>query len=320
MPYKHAGEIGDVWKHLPLCEVLKIEKPVRYHESNSAYSGYTISYNPKTEYGILKILELNNNEFMNSEYYAVLKKNNIDSLRYTGSPGLAMEILSDKAQYFFHDLEQEALDDVEAFSIGKGLQEHLKVFCGDSIRAFLNKDYLIGEDDFIFFDPYSPFDKNDADFNFFDIFEKAITARAKTLLWYGYDSLNSQQQIFERLRNLAKENNVEIWSFDIWLKGMNFHGCEINPGVPGCGLACAYLSNESVAAIKKYLKFVESCYYYATYCGNETTLLTHINIHPYLLQIYPNNQYIHYSFRRYCNNSSCYNIVDMFRILGDSLF
>ena len=26
MPYTHAGEIGDVWKHLPLCEILKIEK------------------------------------------------------------------------------------------------------------------------------------------------------------------------------------------------------------------------------------------------------------------------------------------------------
>ena len=116
MPYNHAGEIGDVWKHLPLCEILKIEKPIKYHESNSAYSGYTITANPKTEYGVLKPLGLNNDEFMNSEYYKVLKKNGIDNLRYTGSPGLAMEILSDGARYFFHDIEREALDDVEAFA------------------------------------------------------------------------------------------------------------------------------------------------------------------------------------------------------------
>jgi len=74
MPYNHAGEIGDVWKHLPLCDILKIEKPVKYRESNSAYSGYTISSKPQTEYGILKMLRLDNQEFMNSVYYSVLKK------------------------------------------------------------------------------------------------------------------------------------------------------------------------------------------------------------------------------------------------------
>ncbi|OQB53993.1 MAG: hypothetical protein BWX97_00288 [Firmicutes bacterium ADurb.Bin146] len=37
MPYNHAGEIGDVWKHLPPCDILTIESPIRYHESNSAY-------------------------------------------------------------------------------------------------------------------------------------------------------------------------------------------------------------------------------------------------------------------------------------------
>lgn len=28
MPYKHAGEIGDIWKHLPICDILNIEKPM----------------------------------------------------------------------------------------------------------------------------------------------------------------------------------------------------------------------------------------------------------------------------------------------------
>jgi len=275
MPYNHAGEIGDVWKHLPLCDILKIEKPVKYRESNSAYSEYTISVKPQTEYGILKILGLNSYEFMNSEYYSVLKKNGIDDYRYTGSPGLALEILSDKARYFFHDLEQEALNDVEAFARRKGLQEYVKTVCGDSVLAFMDKDYLIDENDFIFLDPYTPFDISEiAGFNFFDIFKKAITARSKTLMWYGYDSLNGQRLICELLKKMANENNVGIDSFDVWVKSMDADGCEINPGVPGCGLACANLSSESVAILNKYLKLVEDCYANATYYGKSAILLT----------------------------------------------
>jgi hypothetical protein len=40
MPYNHAGEIGDIWKHLPICDILAIEKPRRYVETNSATRTY----------------------------------------------------------------------------------------------------------------------------------------------------------------------------------------------------------------------------------------------------------------------------------------
>ena len=259
MPYNHAGEIGDVWKHLPLCDILKIEKPARYRESNSAYSGYIISSKPQTEYGILKMLGLNNREFMNSMYYSTLKANGIDNFSYTGSPGLAMSILFEKTRYYFHDLEQEALSDIEAFALRKGLHEHVKTFYGDSVHAFMDKDYHIDGNDFIFLDPYDPFDISEiAGFSFFDIFKKAIIAKSKTVLWYGYESLNGQQAIFEKLREIASETNVSIYSFDVWVKSMDARGCELNPGVPGCGLACATLSNESIAVLKKNLNLLRT--------------------------------------------------------------
>ena len=282
MPYNHASEIGDVWKHLPLCEILKIEKPLTYHESNSAYSGYTLSISPRVEYGVLKLLGLNNDVFMNSEYYHVLKRNGIDNLRYTGSPGLAMEVLSNRAQYYFHDIEREALEDVEAFAQEKGLSDFVKTICGDSICAFTDNNYVFGKDDFLFLDPYTPFDVNDINLSFFDIFTKGIARRSKTLLWYGYESLSGQKHIFECLEHLSKEHKVEIWSFDIWLKSMNTHGCEINPGVPGCGLACVHLSKGSINIMKKYLSLIESCYMDATYCGHDATLLAKINTFTHL--------------------------------------
>lgn len=36
MPYRHAGEIGDVWKCLPVCEALCVERPRRHFETNAA--------------------------------------------------------------------------------------------------------------------------------------------------------------------------------------------------------------------------------------------------------------------------------------------
>jgi len=274
MPYKHAGEIGDIWKHMPLCEILKIEKPLRYHESNSAYSGYNITINPKTEYGILKILNSHDTLFVNSEYYKILIKNGINNLRYTGSPGLAMNILSDKAHYFFHDIEREALDDVEAYAQQKGLSKNLTTFCDNSILTFLNNEYIINESDFIFLDPYTPFDKNEMGFNFFDIFSKAVTAKSKVLLWYGYENLNGQKQIIERLKTLANDRKVEIYRFDVWQKTMNEYNCEINPGVPGCGLACVHLSNDSINILKQHLKYIENCYINAKYNKKKADLFS----------------------------------------------
>ena len=267
MPYNHAGEIGDVWKHLPLCDILFIENPIRYHETNSAYSGYTIAKNPNTEYGIFKLLSKPDGIVYDSKYINVLYKNGIDKMHYTGSPGLAMEILSNRANYFFHDIEIDALKDVEEYANTKGLQNNVQTFCGDSIKRFLSDDYKLKEDDFVFLDPYSPFDKNEDGKNFFDVFEKVIIHKSKALLWYGYDTLQNKREISEHLSQLAKNHNVSIWSFDLWQKSMTENECTINPGVPGCGLACAYLSENSVEILKKYLQIIAQYYSNETYCN-----------------------------------------------------
>ena len=52
MPYVHYGRIGDVWKHLPLCSILSIEKPLRYVETNSARAVYALEETPEQKYGV----------------------------------------------------------------------------------------------------------------------------------------------------------------------------------------------------------------------------------------------------------------------------
>ena len=277
MPYKHAGEIGDIWKHLPLCDILAIEKPLRYFETNSAYSGYTLTENSNIKYGILSLLK--NDVLSDSKYLQILRNNNIENMHYTGSPGLAMNILSDKTDYFFYDIEEDALNDIYEYVKQKGLTENIHLILGDSIEAFMKNEYLFNKTDFIFIDPYTPFDKNKSGNSFFDIFEKASVSGAKTLLWYGYETLKNKRQISESLNCLAHKSGIKISSYDIWLKCMDEDKCIINPGVPGCGLACANLSASAIDILNRYIKIIEKHYENALYYGYNASLFSEVKVY-----------------------------------------
>ena len=47
----HYARIGDVWKHLPLAEVLSIERPGRYWESHAGPSSYSLTRSPDVTTG-----------------------------------------------------------------------------------------------------------------------------------------------------------------------------------------------------------------------------------------------------------------------------
>jgi hypothetical protein len=53
----HYARIGDVWKHLPLAEVLTIERPGRYWESHAGSSSYPLTRSPQRDYGVFLFLE-----------------------------------------------------------------------------------------------------------------------------------------------------------------------------------------------------------------------------------------------------------------------
>ena len=96
MSYIHYGNIGDIWKHLPLCSFLENEQPKIYIESNSAYATYLLTKNQKQKYGIYTFYEksIDLNILSKTPYYNIVKKNiNLPNSRYAGSPALAMEIL-----------------------------------------------------------------------------------------------------------------------------------------------------------------------------------------------------------------------------------
>jgi integrase len=55
MSYRHFGRIGDIWKHIPLCEFLAIEQPTSYIETNSAFPEYQLTGTFEQQYGVLDV-------------------------------------------------------------------------------------------------------------------------------------------------------------------------------------------------------------------------------------------------------------------------
>ena len=272
MPYSHAGEIGDIWKHLPLCEILRLERPAQYCETNSAFAEYML---PKLEtkgYGVFRLLDkADAGEESRYEYFRILR--NLDtknSRKYFGSPALAMSILGKGAAYCFHDIEQPALDSVGAFAAKEGLSA--RTVLGDSIAALMEKDRVFAPGCLVFIDPYSPFDQNAGGHSFFDIFERLCRAGAKTVLWYGYETLDGQRAILEKLFMIARSCGEIVHAFDLWQEAMTSDACPVNPGVPGCGLTLCNLSRASAAVTGELLRLVEEAYQGAEFCGAAASL------------------------------------------------
>ena len=99
--YTHYGKQADVFKHLVLCEVLQIEKPQIYIETNSASAIYQMAHTPEQQYGIYHFLKKAREEkpLRESPYYK-LESTEMAKGNYLGSPALAMNTLAERTSQY----------------------------------------------------------------------------------------------------------------------------------------------------------------------------------------------------------------------------
>src|SRR5918995_4949340 len=109
----HYAKIGDVWKHLPLAEVLAIERPGRYWESHAGSSSYPLTRSPERDYGVFLFLERagSSSALESSAYRRLLdpRERGKTPPTYPDSPRIAMEMLGDGAEFVFCDLDGACL-------------------------------------------------------------------------------------------------------------------------------------------------------------------------------------------------------------------
>src|SRR4030042_2948746 len=194
MGYSHFGNIGDIWKHVPLCNFLANESPRKYIESNSAYAYYKLNNTPEQQYGVYNFYKqaLSSADLVKLPFVNLLKtfNNTADLTHYLGSPGLAMKFLMKGVeQYIFFDLDNNALQNIKTFADDLKLNQQVVTRNEDSIEGVHHLIQDLNQQDFIHFDPYLAFEKNQFGRDYFDIFLEATQRNIKCMLWYGYNTL-----------------------------------------------------------------------------------------------------------------------------------
>ena len=255
MSYIHYGRIGDIWKHLPLCNFLINEKPRYYIETNSAFPIYPLTHSAERDYGIYTFLNNSKNSeiLLNSVFYKTLtsyNENLIDINKYLGSPGLAMNILQHNAEkYIFCDIDEESLNSINEYASKINLKNKVQIYKNDSLKTIYSQLDEYSSLDFIHIDPYMIFEENDEGKTFFNLFLDATKKGMKAMLWYGYEN-NYQKKC---LYNMMKEKFVfsgikynNVISIELFLPSLQENEIIVNPGVVGCGVVISNLSQKSI--------------------------------------------------------------------------
>lgn len=271
MPYEHFGKIGDIWKHLPLCEILKIESPRKYIESNSAYPFYHLKNTKEQNYGIYFFFNnQDKSDILRKSTYCQLLRNinqNQDYISYyLGSPGFAMNILKDISEEFiFYDIDKDAIDELHKYAKKLHISNKTKIYFKDSINGLNSEISNFNLRDLIHFDPYLLFEKNSEGISYFDLFIRSTLKKVKNVLWYGFFVENQKKELLDKISKKLNSfeintQNYNIQNMIINLKIMQKNSVLVNPGVLGCGLIVSNLSDKSIMIMKKQKSELEKIY------------------------------------------------------------
>jgi 23S rRNA (adenine2030-N6)-methyltransferase len=257
MANPHFGNIGDVWKHLPLATILAVERPGRYWESHAGAAKYTLSTSVGRSYGIFYFLKnVNRSQPLRSSAYnrtlEELEEMNGSVPSYPGSPLFALMLLRKSAEAFvFCDIDAASLASIADCANWVGVNER-RVACieGDGVSALKAELERTARVDaintLIFIDPFDPFDGLDLGTSPMNLFCLATQAGARAVLWYGFSSGEERTRSWDTILKTLQDYQIDssgavLWCGEICLRLMDDPGFTLNPGVRGCGVLTANL-------------------------------------------------------------------------------
>jgi 23S rRNA (adenine2030-N6)-methyltransferase len=265
MGYKHFGKIGDIWKHLPLCDIVKIEDFSTYVETNSAYFDYKIENSPEQEYGIGLFIKKSERieELKKSTYYRLIKPY-YDKNRYLGSCG---------QKYIFFDLDPEAIKSINDSVADLGLSNKVETKLMDSVTGFINLLPLLNTKTFVHIDPYLIGQPNENGDSHIDGFIKASAMGIKCFLWYGFSTIREKNEVNNLINSKIKSlSTTKLTCDELILNEIQEDVIKINPGILGCGILTSNLSQESVKILKDYASLLVKIYNDSRFNGKSGAL------------------------------------------------
>ncbi len=268
LTYTHYAKPADVWKHLALCEVLVNERPRVYVDTNAACAEYSLTQTPEQQYGIYHFMDKANDTLLQSAYY-LSECQAVQENKYLGSPGLAMNILGNRAECFiFYDLEIAALANIAAFANRQSLWERTRTIRQDSIPGTLGLLPGLPSGTFIHFDPYTIDQPSTNGRDYLDVFVQAAERGLKCLLWYGFNTLEEKRHLNEFIKNkLASREIGSTTCVELIMDIIQEDTILCNPGILGNGLLTCNLFEETTSVLLKYSEQLVELYKDSRYNG-----------------------------------------------------
>jgi 23S rRNA A2030 N6-methylase RlmJ len=255
MANSHFGNLGDVWKHLVLAEVLEREPPRWYAETHAGSAAYLLNRDPQREFGIWRFLTAapRSAELARSRYYAIAGSSaSASPATYPGSPLLAMTILGNSSSYLLCDLDPGSAADLRSRSRQLGLR-HCEVAGADGMAAVAA--YLArgegGGDGLVHVDPFEPDAAGPAGESALECAAGVADSGSALLFWYaaGEGQAAEPDGAPARLRALT---DAPLWCGEVTVVTRDASARDVRraatPGVVGVVLAHVQPATASACA------------------------------------------------------------------------
>jgi 23S rRNA (adenine2030-N6)-methyltransferase len=241
MANRHFGELGDVWKHLPLAEVLRLKPPLHYWETHAGSAAYTLTETPTRLHGAIRFLSCaqDDPDLAACSY--------LDALRtlpgiYPGSPSLAMRALGQGARYLFCDTDPESVQSLRKAAAHIGV----RVVEEDGVSTIRREAAIAGvspSDVLVHIDPYEPHERLTPDGMTPVELAASLAGRGyRVFYWYGYDSIDKRAWARKEISRLVPE--VDLWCGDLLIPSPFVY--PERSGVWGCGVVLANMTATEV--------------------------------------------------------------------------
>ncbi|MCK4872815.1 MAG: 23S rRNA (adenine(2030)-N(6))-methyltransferase RlmJ [Phycisphaerales bacterium] len=264
MANHHFGNIGDIWKHLPLCEILAIVQPARYWETHAGSACYDLSHTPGRDHGIYRFLRAAPGEepLAASRYRALLSempKRAAEPAVYPGSPHLAMRCLQERgAMFIFCDIDGSSLDDIQRAADDLHVpRDCVRCVAADGIASIFEQLEKLNDEEaartFIHIDPFLLHAAGEQGMNSVELFCEATKRGAQVMLWYAFDSPTPRRtDVWDLFRSTSAAHDLSRSTHNLWAGEISMPGVTASQlpdiSLAGCGILCANLTDPALAA------------------------------------------------------------------------
>jgi 23S rRNA A2030 N6-methylase RlmJ len=208
MANPHFANLGDVWKHLLLTEVISWLQPGHYVETHAGSAIYAVADDLERGLGAEMFLSASSEiEPLRSSPYRrhILELARGAAPSYPGSPLLAMMLLGRACRYVFCDTDPSSVADLRAVRERLGLQDQVRVIHGDGLAetTALLQAHGIGAASLVHVDPFDFRAAGPTAVSALQLVTCLAAASIPTFAWYGLTARSAQHELFHEVITAA---------------------------------------------------------------------------------------------------------------------